>query len=263
MFYLKQYIKINSRHPLLGAVTFLLALGFVLLLGHRQAVETWVFKKMPSSFERSYFHALVSGKENQNWISRKLKELPGVHYVQILGKKKVEGRAKNILKGLNFTGSSTLFNIDFSGLKVIFKKNLALRSQNLIRNYLSRLVGAEKLTLGATKDPDPGLLQKSYWIRVLREKGSWGVTGLYFLALIGLFYLLSVRISRATYLVGQFQRRENVFPKTLVSGISFTLVLGIALSFLLGPPSYLGLLISAIGLLSISLLALTKQQWNI
>ena len=78
---------------------------------------------------------------------RKLRE-PGVDKVRVLSKADVSS-LDELLKTLNIGVSKDLIDLSFSGLRVQFERGLPARSQKLIRDYLSRLVGADKLTMGA------------------------------------------------------------------------------------------------------------------
>ncbi|MCK5072417.1 MAG: hypothetical protein KAQ98_03260 [Bacteriovoracaceae bacterium] len=240
----------------------LTTLGLVFLLGQQnfigKKIGIWLDRDIPGA----YFHTLVSSKENHSWLSRKLILLPEVKYVHTLPREKIVGEVKNILENLDVGGLENILELDYVGLKVVFEKTVSDRTQNLVREYMGKLVGKDKLMMGAIKktatlDSGPR--------KLLSGIGAWFYPAL--LGVVFIFWLFSLwsfsyRTVEVSYIIEQYQRKTNVSAKIMLTGFLSVVVFSIVPTCLVGSPQFINF--CAIGLLFVLILAigLRKCAWN-
>lgn len=262
MFYLKQFFSIIQKTPILGMSFITLTLVMILGIGQQKNWEKIVFNSLPNQAEGPYFHALIPGKENYQRVTRKLRDLPGVLAVKILEKKQIKSQVSSIIGNLGMDVSSELFDLDYAGLKVIFKNGLQSRSQNLIRDYLGRLVGSSKITLGAIKVQDEAVKSR---VQLLQLFKNWG--GVLLTFIICSFWLIATilfaqEVRETSYIVEQFQRKTNVAFKTFLTGTSTLVLTGVIFSVVLGNTMWLSLSIVCSAVLISSATLVRKFTWQ-
>lgn len=233
MFYLTQFFKSIFTDKAKGMLNLLLLTAFVFTVPFKQVVEERVESIIETSNTTAYFHALVSGKENHSWISRKLKQLPGVGYVEILKKNAIQEQAKKIINAESIGLEEDLLDIDFIGMKIGFLNGMNSRSMEMIQDYLKRLVGEEKVSIGAIKNFEKEKEKQSN----LNIMASYSFEIL--MSVIGLFWLISLMSLRkdyfkSAYLVERFQRKKNIVLKSQLFGTILFSFLGLVLFFLQG-----------------------------
>ncbi len=209
----------------------------------RDQINKSVDKRIAISGSESFFYALLDNKENQARIARKLRILPGVKQVELLSEKSVSTMTEEIIKNINIDLNSELERLNFSGLKIIFTKDISSRSIDLIRDYLTRLVGGQQLTMGGVKKPIKNQIKIS---KMLSSIKLWG--GSFFILIIFLiwgvsfFQFQSVLLKRS-YLIERFQRRTYVDLKVLSSGLAAMSILASGFFFgVFGTPSIVNVL---------------------
>ncbi|OUR96377.1 hypothetical protein A9Q84_08475 [Halobacteriovorax marinus] len=262
MFYLNNFIQNIKRHPLWGGMYLLATLVLLISAMNFTTLESVVFKSSRNLNSGPYFHALISGAENHKRISRKLLELPGVHRVEILGENEIQAQVSSVLSNLNLDMKIEDIDLNYAGLKVVLNRNLQLRSQELIRDYLVRLVGESKLTLGAIKAITKAEKLKNQLFSQFRE---WGVTvvSLGFIiiwALVGIVFSTLVR--KSSYIIEHFQRRKKVGLKVMLTGSLLLFVSSLLITLLVGQLSLIGMLVGGVFILAISSLQVGKLQWQ-
>jgi hypothetical protein len=246
MFYLNIFFRAARSKPMSFAFFFLCTLSVCFLGVQRD----WFDKQLQLtkvSNEGPFFHALISGEENHNRISRRLRELPGVESVQVLSPQKVLSEVKNVLNAAGNIGQEaetlgSLEAFDTAGLKVIFSNQLQERGQQMIRDYLERLVGKDNVTLGAIraamrsgKESQTVQMIKDAWFPL-----AMGVFGVFWL-IAGLGLVEGLR--KEAYLVEQYQRRNNVASKSLAIGLSCLVGIPLAAVFTFGTPYLMGAIV--------------------
>ncbi len=264
MFYLSNFFKSFFHHPARGIVFVLATVLFVGSAFVTTKVEKSLLKGVAKMEKGASFFALIDSKENNSRVARKLRELPGVEKVKVLSKSDVSSSLDELLKTLNVGVSRDLIDLSFSGLQIEFQKGLPQRSQNLIRDYLTRLVGADKLTMGAVNRESSD---------VKKKRGSFAVMirtylGPIITAFAGLFWFVLFIIFRkdfirSTYLAEQFQRRSNVPAKTLTAGFAL-LFFGTctAMYFLTGLPQVSQLLFVITTMFMILVVHVRRIEWE-
>lgn len=234
----------------------------VFSLGQRPFLEEQFTRMIPENKAGSYFFALISSSESYQTIAGQMGVLPGVHKVEILSENQIKEEVKNILGNLQLTNPQAMMDLNYVGLKIIYTRDLKPRAQELVRDYLTHLVGESNITLGAIKSADATLEKRNQLITSIKQ---WGYT--MYLALVLVFWfvaLISVRskITETSYLLENFQRKRKVALKMAINGLSIIFLVSLAITFILGMPKFLNLGF-ALALFVVGILLHSKNyQWE-
>jgi len=197
---------------------------FILVLLAQNIVNDFLESKFAKKDYFSYFYVLMSSSENHEDVVRKLRDLAEIKQIETLNQAVIAKEVKKILSELDVNTLSPMLNLEYVGFKIIFGLKTSIRSQQLVREYVERLVDKKNLILGdikdnisEKKDQEDFLIQKSHFIYpsiLLMVIGLWLV----------FFISLKKTLSRIAYLVEQYQRRRQVLLKTLLIGVGSWLV---------------------------------------
>jgi len=274
MFYLAQFFKALKIAPVRGGLFLISTFLLLISLGEMDALEKKYFHSENARMTGAYFYALISSKENNLAVARKLRVLPGVEQAITLSEKKIKLEVERLLGAfkkdlatelqdeLHNELKNDLINLEFTGIKVVFQENITQRTQQLIRDYLSRLVGTDKVTLGPIKKPNEEFKKNAQLALFLKD---WGIIGVVFLCVLFWFSSLQIFskvIAKQSYLLEQFQRKKFVRIKILGVGPLLALAFGPLVMFIFGQPQEVNLLfftgIACLGLMT----QLRKSTWN-
>ncbi len=261
MFYLNQFFSHVKKYPLRGFIFFSFGVVAVFFSFQKEVLNSRIKDLIQNSERRSYFYALVSSKKNMGRLQRKLRILPGVKKVQLLDSKVVQDKASLLLKSYPMEIKEEIFNLSYFGLKVVFDERAQKRAQQLIRDYLVRLVGEDDIILGAVKRFDPQRKAKKIlkWIDI---SGSYLILSTLFFVWLLSGVWISRPIKRVAYLMEQFQRRSNIALKTYAAGVALVILLGTTLALFYGKTPWSGWAIS-FAFICISFITVWKKyQWN-
>ncbi len=262
MFYLIQFFKILFKSPIRGFFLIFFSVLFVFSVGQKAFLEEQFAKTIPENKAGDYFYALISSGESYQTVARQMQALPGVYKVETLTEAQIKDEVKGVLGSLQVDVTDTTLDLNYAGLKIIYTKELKPRAQELVRDYLSHLVGEESITLGKIKTNDQLNDKRSGFITMIK---SWGYSiYLFFVFTFWVISLLSVRskIAKASYLLESYQRKKRVALKMAMNGLTLIFILSVAVTFLLGIPQLLNLVVAlAVFLVGISLHA-KKYQWE-
>ncbi len=262
MFYLIQFFKILFKSPLRGFFLFFFSILFVFSVGQKAFLEEQFAKMIPENKAGDYFYALVDSSESYQTVARQMQVLPGVYKVETLTEAQIKDEVKNVLGNLQVDVTDTNLDLNYAGLKIIYTKELKPRAQELVRDYLTHLVGEESITLGKIKTNDQLNDKRSGFISMIK---SWGYS--LYLAFVFIFWvisLLSVRskIAKASYLLESYQRKKRVAFKMALNGLTLIFIISVGVTFVLGVPQVLNLLLA----LSVFLVGIflhgKKYQWE-
>jgi hypothetical protein len=217
MFYLEQSFRLIKAK----ITSFLLFIVFgFLVIGHfiwGQQVESYLGLGAQQVESNSYFHALVTDKENHSRLSRRLIELPGVKNVELLSKEELTAQVESLLKNIGMADMSDFGGMDYIGLKIVFNADVSERSESLIRDYLVRLVGEDKVTLGVIHRPDIQSVNDSSPYASWKKMGITLVLGTFWMFSFINIFKESLRVG---YLVDKFQRKKSsgtkIFTTTMI-----------------------------------------------
>lgn len=180
--------------------------------------------------------------------------------VEILAEENIKSQVRDIVGSLGEGITESFLSLNYAGLKVIFSDGLQVNSQELIRDYLKRLVGDSKVTLGPVQSKKRETIEKS-WIRELIEQNAFevvmgGACLIWFI--MGLD--LSGPLSKQAYLVEQFQRRNKVAVKTYMALLIPLLIIP-AVGSVFAVPSIMLLIVFMAGSLPLVAVA-RKVSWH-
>ena len=156
------------------------------------------------------------------------------------------------------TWEEDLSDLNYAGLKVALSPDLQARSQDLIRNYLSRLAGDKDVTMGAVKrpfneKPDP---KAGSFSRMLSLVIPTGLVVVYLMAM----FLFKGSLGASSFLLETYQRKSNVFEKSLFFGQAPIICLLLYGAFFNGVAGIGALLLFLLGMILVVASA-TRKQW--
>ena len=217
---------------------------------------------IPENKAGDYFYALIASSESYQTVARQMGMLPGVHKVEILSEVQIKEEVKHVLGTLQVNVTDSNLDLNYAGLKIVYAKDLKPRAKELIRDYLTHLVGEGNITLGTIKDNEPANDKRAQFISVIK---SWGYS--LYLFIVFIFWVISllavrVKIAEASYLLESYQRKRRVGLKMAINGLTLIFILSVGVTFILGMPQVLNLLVAlGIFIVGISLHA-KKYFWE-
>lgn len=256
-----QFWKGIEKNLASGFAFLILSIMLVTGLTQKDFLEKKVFNQLPSEVSGPYFYALVSGKENHLRLSRKLGELPGVALVSVLDKNEINTKVGEILESLGLDSGTGMFDFDYAGLKIIFKEGISDRSQDLIRDYLVRLAGKDKVTLGVTKDNDNIIKKHNATLLSFKRWGAVLTIALIFTLWVSSAFSFGKKLKEMCYIVESFQRKERVGLKVYLTGFVIISLFSLQ-TFLWGTPNLIYFFVGIATILMFSLSFITRYQWN-
>lgn len=262
MFYLTQFFKILFKSPLRGFFLVLFSILLVFSVGQKAYLEEQFTKMIPENKAGDYFYALIDSGESYQTVARQMQALPGVHKIEILSETQIKDEVKNVLGNLQLDLTDSSLDLNYAGLKVIYTRELKPRAQELVRDYLTHLVGEGSITLGKIKTNDQLNDKRSQFIGMIK---TWGYS--LYLFIIFTFWVISllsvrIKIAEASYLLESYQRKKRVALKMAMNGLTLIFLLSVSVTFILGMPQLINLLVvMAVFIFGMSLHA-KKYQWE-
>lgn len=217
---------------------------------------------IPENKAGDYFYALIASSESYQTVARQMSVLPGVHKVEVLSETQIKEEVKNVLGSLQIETADSALDLNYAGLKIIYAKDLKPRAKDLVRDYLTHLVGEGNITLGAVKANDQIGDKRAQFINVIK---TWGYS--LYLFIVFIFWVISllsvrVKIAEASYLLESYQRKRKVGLKMALNGLTLIFLLSVGVTFVLGMPQIVNLLVAlAIFIVGIFLHA-KRYQWE-
>lgn len=262
MFYLVQFFKILFKSPIRGFFLFLFSILLVFSIGQKKYLEEQFTRMIPENKAGDYFYALISTSESYQNVAGQMQKLPGIHKVEILSETQIKEEVKNVLGSLQVDVNDSSLDLNYAGLKVIYAKDLKPRAQELVRDYLTHLVGEGNITLGGIKTNDQTGDKRAQFISVIK---TWGYS--LYLFIIFIFWVVSllsvrVKIAEASYLLENYQRKKKVGLKVALNGLTLIFILSAAVTFVLGIPQLINLAV-ALGIFAVGIsLHAKKYFWE-
>lgn len=225
MFYLSEFFQILKLNKFLGFILFTGMFG-VFSISHFEKEIKGQLSLDTKVKDTPYFNALIRKNLNIESVKRRMSKLPGVLAVAENRKKSLEKEIFHLKKIFGDDVINGLASKNYKKLKVELEKGIKLKSFILIKEYLSRLVGKDSITIGQMKRPKSlKLNQKDSLYIFLKWIDSYAILVFFFLWFIALVFLLRPVLKR-TYIIEKFQRKSYVGPKIILSGmISFFVVI--------------------------------------
>ncbi|OFZ24047.1 MAG: hypothetical protein A2202_07635 [Bdellovibrionales bacterium RIFOXYA1_FULL_36_14] len=262
MFYLNLFMRAIREHPLKGLSFIFLCGLFILVLLAQNIVNDFLQSKIANKNQYSYFYVLMSSNENHEDVVRKLRDLEEVKQIETLNQEVIAKEVKKILSELDVNVLSPVLDMDYVGFKIIFALKTSIRSQQLVREYVERLVDKKNLILGDIKDnisdrkaSEDFLFRKSHFVYpfiLLSVISLW------------LIFFISVKrtLAKIAYLVEQYQRRRQVLLKTLLIGVGSWLVFFIIVFSFIPQVNHLNIIGAALLVLITFIGGFKKDMWE-
>ena len=261
MFYLGNFFKSLFSKPLAASLWFLSLLSLSSLVFFQGKVEAFLGSQKVQK-NHPYFYAVVPADINTSYIQRKLKNLPGVEGVALLGKEQVGQQVKaileNTLENAGLTWEEDFSDLNYAGLKVALSPDLQARSQDLIRNYLSRLAGDKDVTMGAVKKP---MIQSPERSGSFSRGLAFGLPAAVVVLYLVTMMLMKGSLGKSSFLLETYQRKSNVFEKSLFFGQAPVLCILLYGAFFNGTTGIAALLVYLLGMILVMASAKTRKQW--
>lgn len=260
MFYLKEFTKLLRSNFLLGFLLFVSIFGVVTVTLQKEKIA----RNLSLSEQAKvipYFNALVHSDKGLNNIKRKMKQLPGVVDIKVPSAEKITEEINYLKKNFDENLISGLAAMNFKRIKVELENGIEVKNQNLIKEYLLRLVGKDSVTIGAIKTPRELKLQEN---QVLGNLLSWAESYLmiFFISLFTIcMFLLRKPLTNQSFIIEKFQRKKDVSIKILLSGCGVLFFSSILVNQGFSPQFSIFLLIPfAYGLALMTFLAFKKKM---
>ncbi len=234
MFYLKECLRIFKDNFLLTITLGVSTLALVSVSHHHAKIKDDLSLNK-KSVSLPYFNALITNKSKVDGIIRRMKKLPGVSGIQVGSSKNIKQEIASLQKTFGQNMIKGLTSIHYQKLKIELEKGLQAKSSNLIREYLTRLVGKDSITLGEVRQPKELKLKNNDPLLIFLKS-----IDIYAYFLFGGMWILSAwlifkSVNTSSFLIEKFQRRKNTNIKIFISGFSLILIPVIAGNISLSP----------------------------
>lgn len=242
MFYIKFVIDFLFNRKLLGLMWLATLASLIVVIIFSQQIDKKVLSFKEQERENAYFYAMIPLSENISYVQRKVEQLPGVERVRVLSSQTVMTQVKKTLTSMGADLAVDDLGLSYGGIEVVLTVGLQDRSQELIRNYIKRIVESNDVLIGTVE-------------QVKSKKNSLMTTLIFrhFSKLIGCFFLilylfesffLMTPLKHHAFLTETYQRKSNVFTKSMATLhaplLLLTLILGLQeLTLSLAPLSIL------------------------
>jgi hypothetical protein len=261
MFYLTQALSIFKKKTVLSIFFVILTFGVFFLSANFNQLQTIVNQKLPKIENELYIDTLVHGSVNLSSFKRKVGELPGVKAIGQISKTKTLKEVAKLQQELKLTDTEVKELSVMNGVHVTLTKEVSQSSINLIKEYMTRLTGKEKIIIGQVRKK---IENEKIFDGLITNLKKWPMQIL--LSVMGIFWLISFFMMRreiitTAFLLESFQRRSNVAFKICATMCGSVLSVSAAISILFFIPNiyYVAVLLVAVGLLTLSLNG--KKVW--
>lgn len=260
MFYLKQFYYSLIQNKLNGISFVLMTFLFVFALFNRPLIKNTLDHRSNVK-QLTYFKALLGSDTNIDVITRKMKDLPGVHSVNV--NKKIVLNKSDVaeLKAIS-TGEllNNFVNEDYSSIKIVLEDNLKIQTQSLIREYLGRLVGSDTLTLTGIRTPAENKSSKKLKYNYLNN------IDLIVIGILALFWLIASfnytqKMIEYSAILEKFQRREFISVKLYFTGMLFFVSLALGYAAIIDAHDLMVEIIILLGVFSIGIAYASKNYF--
>ena len=231
MFYLKEFSKLFRSNLILSSILIFSVFGLVSSTLQKEKIKSELSLSQKTN-TIPYFNALVSNKINLESIKRKMINLPGVFKVNVAQTHGLAEELGHLKKNFGQDIIGELSALNYKKLKIELEEGIHAKNQELVREYLSRLVGKESLTMGAVKTPRNINLKKDDSLLVFAQYADIYLT-IFFMALMAICVLLLMKpLNNQAYIIEKFQRKTKVNIKVLMSGVSCIGLVSFAVNYL-------------------------------
>lgn len=227
MFYLKEFLKIYRANFLVSTLLCFSIFGAVTTALQKNTIS----KKLSLNAQTEivpYFNALIHSADGLQSVSRKMKQLPGVKDIKFPNEKKISAEVNYLKENFDEGLITELAVMNFKRIKVELDNGIELKNQNLIKEYLLRLVGKDSVTIGAIKTPRKVEVSNN---ETLFNITTWAESYLliFFMVLFTIcLVLLKKPINNHSFIIEKFQRKKDVNTKLILTGCGVVFILSLA-----------------------------------
>jgi hypothetical protein len=230
MFYVEHLFGQLGRNKFLSFCFVLFGVILFNFIGFRVEVEKGINQFVSSKIAKPHFYGLVDQKINPEGVRRRLMALPGIVKVTTIDKTEIKSKVGKIIAEMDEELELGDMDLDYAGMKVVFDTKIRSKGQEMLKSYLTRLVGKQNIILGPTISSNRQETTTTTWIR------KWG----YYLILssIAIFWLmltwqLTHNLFHESKVVEKFKRTNRVSEKTMGILVLFMAALIILPQFML------------------------------
>lgn len=227
MFYLKHFFEVIKNTKLNG-ILFIALSALLITSFHNRMYLKKVFSMTKKVVSRPYFNALITDKINLNSVKRKMTRLPGVEKVTIKKTMDVGKELGTLSSELGSDFVKGLADLNYASVTIELANGLQARSQGLIREYLTRLVGKSSVAISDIKKPQKLSLNKNDPYQLINNWGDFYILGILSTLWFVSSFLLVRYLKNYAYLIEKFQRKKNVAMKIYFIGLSSICFLALA-----------------------------------
>lgn len=261
MFYLKTFFAVFCKKPIRAFVFGLLCVLFFTSMFQRPLVARYCAALGPQE-EAPYFYALLWGDLGALQVQDKMSKLPGVKSVESKTADELKTQVSKSLSELEMGLPESIKQMKMEGLRINLDPKTNSISQQLIREYLSKLVGVSNLVMTDLKLPPKRPFEK-YEV-IARSFGSIILSATLFVLWFIFLYSFRSALYQEAYLIENFQRRDHVAFKSILAGLGLFFGASLGIAFIISAQTF-AILESVIALLLVILLSLPflrKKTWT-
>ena len=261
MFYLNEFLKIFKRNTFVALSFCLINILLFFTIVNFNSLQKSLSKRLPQIENEHYFNSLVSSTVNVKAIERKIKGLPGVKRTSLISKKEAHQNLKKLEGSLGLDALELQELKKMVTLKVVLDEKVSESSINLIREYLKRLVGVEKILLGAVKKK---ISKEKMFKHLVANVKKWPLqVGI---AITVIFWMISLtalrkQVMTSAYLIESYQRKSKVAMKISFAGIACLSILALAVSSIFFIPNWYAVAMFSILSIGVVTFSSRKRSW--
>ncbi len=227
---------------------------------HNRSSIKKFFSLSTKSTSRPYFNALISDDSNLSAIERKMRKLPGVKNVRVKRALEVSKELGSLQVDLNSDVLKSLSNINYSSVTIELSNSIQNRSQSLIKEYLTRLVGDKSITISNIKNPKRVELSKNSPGVLMHKWGDFYIIGVLSILWLASCLSFGTYLKNYSFLIEKFQRKKKVDMKIFAFGISFLFAVGFGLNMYFIPKVSMAETLYLIVAFCLSLVVFSKRN---
>jgi hypothetical protein len=254
MFYLKSFFKFYLARKVFFLILFITTfLAFIFLINFN-----YIKGILATEVEhKNYMSLLVRDVASVDSLQHKLMQLPAVDDVKLVSKAKLGEEFSRVISELGELAPQSLQIDQYQLLKIYLVKNTTTASVDLLKQYLIRLLGSERVSIS-------GPIQPNLTVKInssVNEKYLYGTIFMMLFLWVICLIMVYPQFSSYCYLVEKFQRKKNVLLKSTCAGLTLIFIVSAIASTAFSPNFALGL-IGLLAAMFLLVLVRRKRKWN-
>lgn len=262
MFYVSQFYKSLFKSGGKGFSFLLLTLLLMSTYPQRGFLERLLSVSLEDQLPSPYFYAVISIPDEVDSIRGKLASLPGVEEVRLIEKSAIEDEVKTLMGDAWKDIPKDLLDLNYAGIKVVYEGKISESTRKLIRDYLIKFAGEDKVTLGPVKIDETPETKESGWYLFLKRMGLLPLFLIIFILWALSLFAFGKALSETAYIIQNFQRRSGVALKLLFWGEFSIFIMAIPLSIFWGSFTPISYIFVGIIILGLSFMIVRSPRWG-